>query len=87
MVVICKQIYETDACNESYDEFMGIDISVDEHKNSIDCECAKDQIADADPDDFSSCFHSRIYLLSSSVVFQFAVLCQIVNKENDAAQQ
>ena len=43
---------------------MGGDISVDEHNNSIDCECAKDQIAEADPDDFSPCFHSRVYLSS-----------------------
>ena len=43
---------------------MGSDISVDEHNNSIDCECAKDQIAEADPDDFSPCFHSRVYYLT-----------------------
>ena len=60
MVVICKQICTADTCTESYDKFMGSDISVDEHNNSIDCECAKDQIAEADPDDFSSCFHSRV---------------------------
>ena len=64
MVVICKQICTADTCTESYDKFMGSDISVDEHNNSIDCECAKDQIAEADPDDFGPCFHSRVYLLS-----------------------
>ena len=64
MVVICKQICTADTCTESYDKFMSGDISVDEHNNSIDCECAKDQIAEADPDDFSSCFHSRVYLSS-----------------------
>ena len=67
-MVICKQIYEGDACTESYDEFMGNDISVDEHNNSIDCICAKDQIAEAYPDDFSSSFHSWVYLSSFSKV-------------------
>ena len=64
MVVICKQICAADTYTESYYQFMGGDISVDEHNNSIDCECAKDQISEADPDDFSSCFHSRVYLSS-----------------------
>ena len=85
MVVICKQICAADTYTESYYQFMGDDISVDEHNNSIDCECAKDQISEADPDGFSPCFHSRIYLLSSSVVFQFAVLRQIIDEKNDAA--
>ena len=60
MVVICKQICAADTYTESYYQFMGDDISVDEHNNSIDCECAKDQISEADPDDFSSCFHSCV---------------------------
>ena len=63
-MVKCKQICVADTYPESYYQFMGGDISVDEHKNSIDCECAKDQIAEANQDDFSSCFHTSVYLLS-----------------------
>ena len=55
---MCKQIYEADAHQKSNDQVKDTVMSVDEHNNSIDCECAKDQIADAYPDDFSSCFHN-----------------------------
>lgn len=64
MVVICKQIYEADAHQKSNDQVKDTDTSVDVLNNSINCKRDPDKIAEANPDDYSSCFHSSVYLLS-----------------------
>ena len=63
-MVICKQIYEADARQKSNDQVKYTDTSVDVLNNSINCKRDPYQIAEAYPDDFSSCFHSSVYLSS-----------------------